>query len=124
MKLQLFDSYPTDDSTSEIYLKITIGYGQIGSTTVSLDNTRYQTEKADKNGNYPDSFSLLIGQNNQLKGKLLIVSSTVTRIQPVSASSLLIELDDGNATHKYSLLSGILSQPGDTIDYYAEITLT
>jgi len=123
---QLFDNYKTDGSANPISLKVTVGYAQSGSTGLSIDNVPLViTPPADINGNFPNSFTLQnIGSNASLKGKVLAISTAVTKAQPTASSSELIEFDGGTAHKSYGPLTGTLTNPGDIVNYYSEITFT
>jgi hypothetical protein len=119
---QLFDQYQTDGSANPLKLTITIGYAQAGSTGLMIDNVDLIVRPpADVNGNYPGSFSVEVGKNDDLVGKTLQISPAVTKIQPTTDSSVMIELRGGTVDKQYGPLTATLNNPGDIADYYAEI---
>lgn len=122
MDTDLFDSYPTDGSANVISITVTVGYAQVGSTSIAINSVPYIIPPADTNGNYANSFTLKLGTNADLKGKSLQVIPTVTRVQPVPNSTVIISLTSNGVTHTYPTMGGTIPALGGTLDYFALIT--
>ena len=116
------DSYDTDGSGNIITLNVTIGYAQIASTGVFIDGNQVVTPAADPNGNYANSFSLELDTNLNLEGKMLIISTAVTQVQPTTAVSEQIELVGGVAPKAFPLLNAVSPGLGAVTDFRGIIT--
>ena len=124
MATKIYDSYSTDGSVNPISLNVKIGYAQLGSTSVSIDYDQLVIAPlADQNGNYRGDFTIILGTNENLKGKNLSIVTNVSILKSPTASSVSITLSGGVGSHAYSLKSGATAAVGDIINYLASITL-
>lgn len=133
MPTTLIKKYEVDKASQDpIALTITIGYGQLGSTALTVAKKPW-LEKAvnaqgveispDHNGNYPGSFTVTIGANNSLVDEELVVVSSIARIQKnEERSSLSVALKGGPLPKSYSPLEEKISKKGDWLTYVAIIT--
>lgn len=122
MDTDLFDSYATDGSANIISISVTVGYAQIGSTSIAINSVPYIIPPADARGNYPNSFTINLGSNASLAGKTLQVVSTITRVQPVTNATVIIELTSNGVTHTYTTIGGSIDALGGVLPCFALIT--
>jgi len=135
MAATLIEDYQLGSASNfPIELTITIGFAQLGSTSLSIDGKPI-TGKAQSlagvdilptpNANYPGSFKVRIGKNSELAGKQLAIISSVARIQAnEDRSSLTVSLKGGAASQTFQPLEESIPKKGDWIDYVAVITFT
>src|ERR1043165_176912 len=124
----LHDSYNLKSGSQDnVTLTVTIGFAQLGATTINLDGVSVCNTATDQQGNsiqpgakcvYPKSFSLIVGQNYSLAGKQLVIISNVERIfddgqAGADQSSVDISLSGGQQDKVYPTLSGTISSKGD-----------
>lgn len=130
----LLDSYRLKNGKGVVSLSITIGYAQLGATSVSLNGQPFlkpavsQNGKPvlpDKDGNYPGSFALELDENQNLVGKQLSVVASVSRIQPDKEwTSLTVALSGGVEAQLYPVLKEKIAAVGGWLTYVAIIDLT
>jgi hypothetical protein len=130
----LFEDYElkTGD-TDNITLKVTIGYAQLGATTISVGGKRIKKTAKDEfnndflpdaNGVYPKSFSVVIGTSGKLRNKQLVVISNVERIQDnEDRTSVDFLLTGGRSDSDNRTLTEKIAVKGEWLTYVAVISI-
>jgi hypothetical protein len=125
MATNLNDSYTVDGTGNQITLKVTVGQGQTGSISVSVDGNPVIKAGADVNGNYTDECEFTIGTNQALNGSVLTIPISVTRIQDnIAKTSVSISLSGGPQPSNYADLTANAAAKGNVINYMATIDLS
>jgi len=128
------DNYQVKSGSSDdVILSVTIGYAQIASTSVTVDGVQFTAGgkdehgniiQPDANGNYPDSFSIVIGQNKDLPSKTVLIVSTVERVQDnEDNTSVQISCSGGVSSKTFPLLTEKIMTKGETLIYDPEIQI-
>ncbi|MEO3404950.1 hypothetical protein AAFN85_13675 [Mucilaginibacter sp. CAU 1740] len=121
---ELEGSYQLNGSADIVMLKVTVGFGQLAQTSVSIDAVPLVTEQANEDGNYENSFEIPLGTNADLAGKHLSILPAVAIIQEDEhRTSVQIELVGSDAPSDFRLLKEDQSKRGDVVDYSGQIDL-
>jgi hypothetical protein len=123
MPTTIFDTYATNGSAAEITLSVQIGFAQLGSTSVLIDNDQVIVPPADHNGNYRGNFSIPIGTNASLANSLLQTITNVAILMLPGQSSVILTLTGGTAPQSYVMdnpAAGVAV--GDVINFSANIS--
>ncbi len=115
-KTNLNTLYLINDSTKKVNLEITVGdEGQTSLLTVRLDRKIIQENHAGNLGN------IEIGKNNELNGKVLKITATITDTsRKTNVTFLNIKMSGGVLARNYPLFKTVENE-GDSANYYAVI---
>jgi hypothetical protein len=115
-KTNLNTLYLINDGTKKVNLEITIGEeGQTSLLTVRLDRKNMKENQA---GNLAN---IEIGQNNELNGKVLKITATITDTsKKTNLTSIKIKMSGGVLASNYELYKTVENE-GDSANYYAVI---
>ncbi|WP_333809335.1 hypothetical protein [Flavobacterium sp.] len=115
-KTNLNTLYLINDSTKKINLEIIVGdEGQTSLLTVRLDRKIIQENHA---GNLAN---IEIGKNNELNGKVLKITATITDTSTkTNVTFLNIKMSGGVLARSYPLYKTVENE-GDSANYYAVI---
>lgn len=115
-KTNLNTLYLINDSSKKVNLEITVGdEGQTSLLTVRLDRKIIQENHA---GNLAD---IEIGKNNELNGKVLKITATITDTsRKTNVTFLNIKMSGGVLARSYPLYKTVENE-GDSANYYAVI---
>jgi hypothetical protein len=93
----IYDFYQLNDTDQPVYLEVTIGYAQSGTTTACL-------RKGDVCVAKTDSFYLTVGTNKELQREELRIESLVTDVQKdFNVCSATYILSGGSETKSWVL---------------------
>lgn len=100
-----YDIFHTTDK--EVFIEVTIGNGQAGSTLLSLAGVTI--------GNFDNSFKTSLGKSSDLLNKSISMNSNIHDINPdTDKVSLTIKLTGGKKDHEQSIINATVSNSGDT----------